>query len=172
MGRTTTTRPDAMTRLPLAAALIALALPAHADDLVTSIEHKPIGELWLNPGFLSYHFERDEGFNNSNYGFGAEYRFSTVASATVGRFYNSDRDWSNYFGVYFQPWAVGPVRLGAVIGGFDGYPNMRDGGWFAAVIPMASYEYGPVGLNVAIVPKYKDRLHGAIAFQLKLKVLD
>jgi hypothetical protein len=150
----------------------ALALPVHADDLVTSIEHKPIGELWLNPGFLSYHFERDEGFNNSNYGFGAEYRFSTVASVTAGRFYNSDREWSSYVGVYYQPWAIGPVRIGAVIGGFDGYPAMRDGGWLAAAVPMASYEYGRVGLNVAVIPKYKDKLHGAIAFQLKLKVLD
>lgn len=158
----------------IAAALFGclLATAACADDLVTEIDNKPLNELWLNPGFQSWHFERDEGFNNNNYGFGAEYRFSTVASVTAGRFYNSDRDWSNYVGMYYQPWAIGPVRLGLVVGGFDGYPQMRDGGWFAAAIPMASYEYGPVGLNVAFVPKYKDRLHGAISFQLKLKVLD
>jgi hypothetical protein len=161
-----------MIRALIAAVVSALALPAAADDLVTDIDSKPLNELWLNPGFQSWHYERDNDFNNNNYGFGAEYRFSTVASVTAGRFYNSDRDWSNYVGIYYQPWAIGPVRIGAVIGGFDGYPQMRDGGWFAAAIPMASYEYGRIGLNVAFVPKYKDRLHGAISFQLKIKVLD
>lgn len=145
---------------------------APAGDLVTEIDSKPLRELWLNPGFQSWHYERGNDFNNNNYGFGAEYRFSTVASVTAGRFYNSDRAWSNYAGIYYQPWAIGPVRLGLVVGGFDGYPLMRDGGWFAAAIPMASYELGPVGLNVAFIPKYKDRLHGAISFQFKLNVLD
>ncbi len=145
---------------------------AMAEDLIAKVEAKPLTELWLNPGFYSYHFQRDKGLNNSNYGFGAEYRFSTVASVTAGRFYNSDRKYSSYLGIYYQPFTVGPVRIGAVVGGFDGYPKMRDGGWFLAAIPMLSYEYGRVGLNVAIVPSYKDRLYGAISFQLKLKVLD
>lgn len=145
---------------------------AYADELFTEIESKPLGELWLNPGFYSYHFQRDKGLNDSNPGIGAEYRVSTVASLTAGRFYNSDRDYSNYAGFYYQPWAIGPVRIGAVIGGFNGYPKMHDGGWFLAAIPMLSYEYGRVGLNVAIVPSYKDRLYGAISFQFKLKVLD
>jgi hypothetical protein len=145
---------------------------AHADDLITGIESKPLAELWLNPGFYSYHFDRDKDLNGNNYGLGAEYRFSTVASATAGRFYNSDRYYSNYAGLYYQPWAIGPVRIGAVVGGFNGYPKMHDGGWFLAAIPMLSYEYGRVGLNVAIVPSYKDRLYGAISFQLKLKVFE
>lgn len=145
---------------------------AQAGDLVTTIEAKPIGELWLNPGMVSYHYDRDRGLNNNNYGLGAEYRVSTVASVTAGRFYNSDREYSNYAGLYYQPFAIGPVRIGAVVGGFDGYPRMHDGGWFLAAIPMLSYEYGRVGLNVALIPTYKDRLYGAISFQLKLKVLD
>ena len=161
-----------MTRLPLAAVLIALALPAHADDLVTVIERKVLDELWLSPGMQSWHYEGDEGFNNNNYGFGAEYRYTTVTSVTVGRFYNSERHWSNFIGAFYQPWAIGPVRLGVVMGAFDGYPNMRNGNWFPAVIPMASYEYGRVGLNVVVIPTYRDKLHGAIAFQLKLKVFD
>jgi hypothetical protein len=128
--------------------------------------------VWLNGGFYSYHFQRDKGLNDSNPGLGAEYRFSTVASVTAGRFYNSDRAYSNYIGVYYQPWKVGPVRLGAVLGAFDGYPKMRNGGWFPAAIPTASFEYQQVGVNVAIVPSYKDRLYGAISVQLKLKVFE
>ena len=148
----------------------ALTTTAAVADTIDAIESKPLNEVWLNGGFYSYHFQRDKGLNDSNPGLGAEYRFSTVASATVGRFYNSDRYYSNYVGVYYQPWAIGPVRIGAVAGAFNGYPKMRDGGWFPAVIPALSVEYERVGLNLGIVPTYKDRLYGAFSFQLKLKV--
>lgn len=136
------------------------------------IESQPRSELWVNPGFYSYHFDRDEGLDDTNPGIGAEYRFSTVASATAGRFRNSDRAISNYLGVYYQPFSLGPLRLGAVVGAFDGYPKHRDGGWFPALIPVVSVEYERVGVNFAIVPKYKDRLHGALTIQLKFKLTD
>lgn len=144
--------------------------PARADDLVNWIDAKPINELWLTPGMLSYHWDRDKDLNGDNYGIGAEYRFNSVASVTAGEFYNSDRAISDYVGVYYQPIAIGPVRLGAVAGGFNGYPNYRNGNWFPAVIPAASIEYERVGLNVLFVPSYQDRLYGALSFQLKLKV--
>ena len=41
---------------------------------------------------------------------------------------------------------------------------------FPAVLPAASVEYKRVGLNVLVIPTYKDRVHGAISFQLKLKL--
>lgn len=154
--------------LPLLACLSGAAVA----DTFETIESAPLKEVWLNGGFYSYHFDRDKDLNDSNPGLGAEYRFSTVASATAGRFYNSDRAYSNYIGVYYQPFKVGPVRLGAVVGAFNGYPKMRDGGWFPALIPTASLEYKSVGVNVAFVPKYKDRLYGALSIQLKLKVFD
>lgn len=159
-----------MKKLLIGATFAALSFPALADTF-TTIENQPLSELWINPGFYSYHFQRDKGFDDTNPGFGAEYRFSTVASATVGRFHNSDRRMSNYAGVYYQPWAIGPVRLGAVVGGFNGYPKMRDGGWFLAAIPVVSVEYQRVGVNFAIVPTYKERLHGAFSVQLKFKLL-
>jgi hypothetical protein len=151
--------------------MLAVCGSAAANPFDT-VEAAPLRELWLNPGFYSYHFQRDKGLNDSNPGLGAEYRFSTVASVTAGRFYNSDRAYSNYAGVYYQPFALGPVRIGAVAGGFSGYPKMRDGGWFLAAIPTLSVEYQRVGVNVAIVPTYKDRLYGAISVQLKLKVFE
>jgi hypothetical protein len=153
------------------ALLLALSPGASAQSFET-LESKPLREVWLNAGFYSQHFDSDKGLNNSNPGIGAEYRFSTVASATAGRFYNSDRTYSNYAGMYYQPFALGPFRLGAVVGLFDGYPKMRDGGWFPAIIPTISYEHKSVGLNVAVVPPYKDRLYGAVSFQLKLKVFE
>jgi hypothetical protein len=159
-----------MEKLLIGATFAALSMPALADTF-TVIESQPLSELWVNPGFYSYHFQRDKGFDDTNPGFGAEYRFSTVASVTAGRFHNSDRQMSNYAGVYYQPWAIGPVRLGAVVGGFNGYPKMRNGGWFLAAIPVISMEYQRVGVNFAIVPTYKERLHGAFSVQLKFKLL-
>ncbi|UGQ48602.1 hypothetical protein [Massilia endophytica] len=155
---------------PLLGALLA-ALPCAAQaNPFEMIESQPKSELWVNAGFYSRHFQRDKGFDDTNPGIGAEYRFSTVASATAGRFHNSDREMSNYLGVYYQPIALGPLRLGAVVGGFNGYPKMRDGGWFLAAIPVATLEYERVGVNFAIVPTYKERLHGAFSIQLKFKL--
>jgi len=158
--------------LILAACPLFIPASAHAaeGELFGLLENKPLSETWLNAGFYSYHFNRDKGLNGNNLGFGAEYRFSTVASATAGRFYNSDREYSNYVGVYYQPVYIGPVRLGLVAGGFNGYPKMRRGDWFLAAIPVASIEYKNVGLNLAVIPSYKDRLYGALSFQLKIKV--
>jgi hypothetical protein len=153
-------------------ALLCLPLWAQADELLKVLDNQPLQELWVNPGFYSYHFQRDKGLNDSNPGIGAEYRFSTIASATAGRFYNSDRFYSNYAGVYYQPLAIGPVRLGVVAGGFNGYPKMRDGGWFLAAIPVLSFDYQRVGVNLSFVPSYKDRLYGALSVQLKFKLSD
>lgn len=143
---------------------------AESNKVFDIVEAAPLSETWLNFGFYSYHFQRDKGLNDRNPGLGIEYRYSTVASVTAGRFYNSDREYSNYAGVYYQPIAMGPVRIGAVVGGFNGYPKMHDGGWFLAAIPVASVEYQRVGVNMAVVPTYKDRLYGALSFQLKLKI--
>ena len=127
-------------------------------------------ELWIDTGFATYHFQSDKDLNGRNPGIGFEYRFLDSAAVTVGRFYNSDRQHSNYAGVYYQPWSWGGVRFGGVIGGFNGYPKMRDGGWFLAAIPTATWEYERVGINVAVVPTYKERLHGGISVQLKFKL--
>ena len=153
----------------LATPLLASAADANPFELV---EAKPLSELWINPGFYSYHFDRERNLNDRNPGIGAEYRLSTITAVTAGRFYNSDRKYSNYAGVYYQPFAIGPVRLGAVVGGFSGYPKMRDGGWFLAAIPVLSFEYQRVGANIAVIPRYKDRLYGALSVQLKFKLTE
>jgi len=127
-------------------------------------------EFWLDSGFATEHFKRNRNLNGGNRGVGFEYRFLTTAVATAGGFVNSDRAWSDYVGVIWQPHAFGPIRLGAAIAAFNGYPRMRRGGWFPAVIPTATYEYKRVGVNVGIVPSYKDRLYGGISVQLKVRL--
>jgi hypothetical protein len=157
----------------ITAALAGLALlgaPAHAADLFTSIDAAPTHELWLDSGFATWHFDHDKNLNGGNRGLGAEYRFTGTLAATAGRFVNSDRAYSNYAGVIWQPYALGPVRLGAAIAAFNGYPKMRDGGWFPAIVPTFTAEYARFGVNVGVIPTYKDRLYGGVSVQLKLKL--
>ncbi len=134
------------------------------------VEPKPISELWLNPGAYSYHFQREKGLNNNNYGLGAEYRYSTVGSVMIGGFHNSYRYTSHYVVWHWQPLAFGPFRFGAVAGGIDGYPKMLDGGWFFAVIPTVGIAYKNFGASLFVVPSYQNRLYGAISLQFDLRV--
>jgi hypothetical protein len=137
------------------------ALSAHADF--------DASRLWVNAGFYSAHFDTDKGLRNSNPGIGVEYRIDHTWSATAGRFRNSNNANSSYVGAYYQPWTYAGVKLGVVAGAFNGYPNAYNGGWFPALIPTATLESGHWGLNVALVPPLKDRLYGAVSFQLKYR---
>lgn len=142
------------------------------SDWLAWHDYETRNQLWINPGMASYHFQTEKGYNNDNWGFGAEYRFANVASLTAGRFYNSDRAYSNYAGVYWQPIGIGPFNIGLVAGGFNGYPQTNNGGWFAAAMPAITYEGKWVGGNLFIIPTIGDRVHGALSLQLKLKVFD
>ena len=142
--------------------MASLSSPAQADF--------DASRLWVNAGFYSAHFDTDKGLRNANPGLGFEYKLDDTWSATAGRFINSNSAHSSYVGAYYQPWHWGPVKLGAVGGVFNGYPKAFNGGWFPAVIPTASLESGHWGLNVALVPPLKDRLYGALSFQLKFRL--
>jgi hypothetical protein len=162
---------------PLSSPALVLALAVHgslaqADELFTRVDPDPRSEFWLDSGFATWHFQRDKGLNGANTGLAAEYRFSGTMAATAGRFRNSDREYSSYAGLIWQPYAIGPVRLGAAFAAFNGYPHMRNGGWFPALIPTASFDYGRVGVNVGVIPTYKDRLYGGISVQLRLKLFE
>lgn len=126
--------------------------------------------LWVNAGFYSAHFDTDKGLRNANPGLGFEYKLDDSWSATAGRFINSDSANASYVGAYYQPWTVSGVKLGVVGGAFSGYPKAFNGGWFPAVIPVASWEGERIGLNLALVPPLKDRLYGAVSFQLKFRL--
>lgn len=155
-----------MTLKPLAALALALSCTSPASAQQSDKGH----ELWLATGFATYHFQSDLDLNGRNPGIGVEYRFTDSAAVTAGRFYNSDRQHTRYVGVLYQPWSLGGIKFGAVLAAFDGYPKMRDGGWFLAPVPSVSFEYKKVGINVAVVPTYKERLHGGISVQLKFKL--
>jgi hypothetical protein len=149
-------------KAPLALVLLACAPLAHAEFEAS--------RLWLNAGFYSAHFDTNKGLRNANPGLGFEYKVDDTWSATAGRFINSDNAHSSYIGAYYQPWTVAGAKLGVVGGAFNGYPKAFNGGWFPAVIPVATWEGQRFGLNVALVPPLKDRLYGAVSFQLKFRL--
>ena len=37
------------------------------------VDSKPLSEFWVNPGFYSYHFNKDANLNDYNLGLGGEY---------------------------------------------------------------------------------------------------
>ena len=139
--------------------------------IITTAMPVAMADVWVNPGFYSYHLQRDKGFNNVNTGLGVEASLTDTYSVTAGVFHNSDRQTSRYVGVYAMPYQFGAVKAGAAIGAFDGYPKMRDGGWFPAIIPTVAWEGSQLGLNVSFIPTVGDRLHGAVTFQLKYKLI-
>ena len=153
--------------LALAAAPALAQTQEPAADAGTSSEL--LSRLWLNPGFYSWHWDRDKDLEDANPGFGLEYVLNDQWSLTAGTFKNSDRVRSNYVGAYYMPFQWEGIRFGAAVGAFDGYPNYKNGGWFPALIPTVAYESRYWGLNVGIIPSYKDRLYGAISFQLKVR---
>lgn len=155
--------------LPVLACALACA-QAPAQELFAPLDPPEARSVWIDSGFATYHFQRDRDLNGANSGLGAEYRVRTDLALSVGRFYNSDRAWSNYAGVLYQPWRYKRWGFGVVAAAFDGYPRMRGGGWFPALIPAATYEYERIGVNIGVIPSYKDRLYGGISVQLKLKI--
>ena len=127
-------------------------------------------DVWVNPGFYSYHLQRDKGFNNVNTGLGFEASLNDTYSVTAGFFHNSDRQTSHYVGVYAMPLKMETFKAGVAIGAFDGYPKMHDGGWFPAIVPTVVFEGQQFGLNLSIIPTVGDKLHGAITFGIKYKL--
>jgi hypothetical protein len=134
---------------------------------VTLFAPLSIAGVWVNPGFYSHHFDTEKNLNNNNGGFGVEANVSHIYSLTAGVFKNSDRVTSHYVGAYVMPIRIGTVKMGAAFGAFDGYPQMRDGGWFPAVVPTMAIEGRSLGLNVSFIPKIGERVHSALSFQVK-----
>jgi len=165
-----------LTRRPLdillqTAVCLALAqISTSRAETFSAIESKPISELWLNPGLISYHLKHDNKRNDKNYGIGAEYRYSTASSVVLGVFNNSFKETSRYVGWCWQPLGLGPLRVGAAVGAINGYSEHRNGAWFPALIPTASFEYNYIGANLMLVPPAVKGT-GAISLQLRFKVL-
>ncbi len=131
-------------------------------------------EVWVSPGIYSHHFDRSKGLRDENWGLGAEVALTREHVVMAGSFINSNRARSHYAAYQWRPlqWQVANLKVGAgiAVGAFDGYPNYRNGAWFVAPLPLVSVEGRYIGANFGIVPKIKNRLDGAFAIQIKLRV--
>lgn len=131
-------------------------------------------QVWINPGIYSIHFDRDKNLRDNNIGLGAEVLFTNDHGAMAGSFINSNRTRSHYAAYQWRPlhWDVAGLNVsaGIVAGAFDGYPNYRNGAWFAAAMPLLSVEGRRFGVNFGVVPTITNRLDGAFAVQLKFRV--
>ncbi len=138
----------------------------------TSAPAKPgiIQSVWVNPVFISRHFNRSTELKENNYGLGVQVALSQTNSVIGGEFRNSRDTRSRYLAWVWQPLGAGLVRAGLLAGAIDGYPRMHNGGWFPVVVPVVSIEYKAVGINLTVVPSYKDKLDGAVAAQFKLRI--
>ncbi len=124
------------------------------------------GKIYISPGMNSYHFDRDAGYKNENWGLGVQVDFQKTFSLNFGRFKNSEDNLSNYLTGTWYPYVFEHTKIGLLVGGFDGYVKERNGGWFLAGMPIINYSRGKWGVNMAVVPKYKNRIHGAFIVQL------
>ena len=155
--------------------LLALALPlagfgvsaARADEASAAAADQP--QIWINVGGFSRHFDRDPRYNENNFGFGIEWRRSPELAVMAGVYDNSLGKPSQYAAINWQPWQIGPVKLGAAIGILNGYPAISRGGTFFAALPMASIEGRRFGINLGLIPSIKN-VDGAVLLQFKLRI--
>ena len=127
-------------------------------------------KIYLSPGMSSYHFNRDAGYNNDNWGLGFQIDFEDNYSFNFGGFDNSENDWSNYVTGTWYPIKISRLRVGLLGGVFDGYAKEQSGGWFLATMPVVNYRMDRWGVNIAAVPSYKNRIHGALIVQILFAV--
>ena len=120
--------------------------------------------LWLTSGLRSWHNNQDqEQFRENNNGIGLSYEMPHDINIVTGTYMNSDDKRTNYFGAMFQPLEIFGVHLGILGAFFTGYTSAD---FETTVIPMASYEYKSVGINLFWIPAK------VTALQLKFKLAE
>jgi hypothetical protein len=149
-------------------AFLASLSSAYAEDA------QPSRQVWLNPGFFSWHFDRTQDLREDNWGVGAEVVLAADHALMAGTFINSDRERSRYAAyqwrpLHWQPYGIN-VSAAVMLGVADGYPKYHNGGWFIGLLPLLAVEGKRVGANFSIVPTIKDRVNGAVVVQIKLRV--
>ena len=123
------------------------------------------GELWATGGGLSYHTQRDRGYNERNLGFGLEYRSDKSNSIGAGTYRNSFRNDSVLIGHTWTPIGNDTVRAGILWGTVTGYA----GGPSPILLPMITVERGMFGIALTAWPPLRGE-SGGVALQLKLRL--
>lgn len=149
-------------------AFLASSSSAHAEDAQSSLQ------VWLNPGYFSWHFDSSKDFRHDNWGIGAEAVLAPDHAVMAGNYINSDGQRSRYAAYQWRPLHWRPhdidISAGVVLSVIDGYPRMNNGGWYLALLPLLVVEGKRVGANFSVVPTIKDKIDGAVVLQIKVRV--
>jgi len=153
------------------AVIIAVFAAVGAPSRAMSAEFSP--QVWVTPGIYAWHFNRSKDLRDDNVGLGAEVALAEDHSVMAGTYINSVRARTHYAAYAWRPlhWQPADLKVGAgiLIGAFDGY-GYKDGAWFVAPLPVLSIEGRYLGVNLSIIPTIKNRLDGAFAIQVKVRV--
>lgn len=123
---------------------------------------------FVSVGGASYHFERDLGHNEFNYGLGVERDRDESLSWSTGVYKNSIRRATFYGLANWYPWAPGQGFRGGLSGGLmTGYHKSAVIG---TLMPTLEWRGGPVGVQAYVVPTIKPYVDGAVVFQLKFRI--
>jgi hypothetical protein len=128
------------------------------------------GEIWVNAGSISHHFNRNYDFNERNWGLGAEYKFDARRSVFAGTYRNSMWRTTRYAGLSYTPFQIGQARIGMIGGVADGYREMNDGGFFPMISPVLSIEGKRFGMNFIVIPSIVSNVSSALALQVKIRI--
>jgi hypothetical protein len=128
-------------------------------------------DLWVSPGMVSYHFNRDSKHRDLNWGYGIQSNLSDKLSVLGGNFINSKDARSNYAGLAWQPLAWHSVKIGLVVCAINGYPAIQNGNYFVVAMPWLSIHNEQIGVNITMVPSYSNNMHSStITGQLIMRV--
>jgi hypothetical protein len=119
------------------------------------------GETWLSATVRSHHFERPNGYEETNLGIGFE-RACGELRGVGGVYRNSNRRTSLYAGVTWLPLSWRELRAGGFAGVFTGYskPLLPAGAFVGA------WEGQKYGANLLLFPPYDD-FKGVVVLQVK-----
>ncbi|AKJ32177.1 hypothetical protein [Caldimonas brevitalea] len=147
------------------------AVPCEARRAEADDAHK----WWITSGFLSYHTRHASRYRRANNGLGVEWHLPRHWQLNAGRYRNSLDHGSSYLQAGWTPLGVSlgerlQLRVGASVGVVNGYPKVKDGGFFPTLVPVVSLEGSRLGANLVYIPSVDKRVDGAFALQLKVRV--
>jgi hypothetical protein len=157
-------------------ALLCAALwPASAcaqPDSATAFEQ----QLWLTSGFRSHHTKNASRYRENNDGIGLEWHVAPTWQFNAGHYNNSVGHGSSYWQAGWSPFemafgAAWRLRAGGSVGIVNGYPRQSHGGYFPTLVPTLALDWRRVALNLVYIPTVGGKVDGAVALQLKVRLL-
>jgi len=125
---------------------------------------KAFSQDWLSFTLASHHFQSPTELEERNWGIGIEHTLQDSDWREIAGIYrNSFRRTSVYAGAVYSPLRFSHISVGLMGGIFTGYDREIT----PVLAPVISWEWRRIGINLMIVPSYKD-FQGVAALQFKV----